>query len=63
MASTIQVIIPEEGELFIKTRGFAGSSCRKATEGLEKALGRKTSDVATAEALQQPQQRTAQAGH
>lgn len=50
MAKQIEVIVREDGSVKVTTRGYQGNECRKATEGLERALGLKTSDVATAEA-------------
>ena len=48
----IEVIVREDGSVQVTTRGYQGNECRKATEGLEKALGLKTSDITTAEAMQ-----------
>lgn len=36
---TIEVIVSPDGEVKIEAVGFSGSSCTKATEALEKALG------------------------
>lgn len=50
---SIEVLIDDEGNVEIKTTGFAGPACQKATEELERALGRKTSDSPTHEMRQQ----------
>lgn len=39
---TITVEINNEGEVIIETTGFKGDACRKATEEVEKALGKVT---------------------
>lgn len=49
MAKQIQMTVSPEGEITIKTSGYKGAECLKATEALEKALGKKTSDQPTAE--------------
>lgn len=36
----------------IKTEGFAGEACQKATENLERRLGKKVSDTPTEEMYQ-----------
>ena len=60
---TIEVIISPKGETKIETRGFAGSSCRQASQFLEQALGVKVSEVPTAEFYQaQPQGQTIEQG-
>lgn len=50
----IRVSISPEGEIKIITSGFAGSECKAATKGLEKALGVVTKDTPTAEARDLP---------
>lgn len=52
MAKKIDVLITPEGEVQITTSGYKGSSCLKATEALERALGAKSSDQPTAEMKQ-----------
>ena len=49
---TIEIIINPKGEARVKTRGFAGASCKDASRFIEQALGEKTSDQATAEMYQ-----------
>lgn len=53
MAKQIQMRVSPEGEIVITTSGYKGTECLKATESLEKALGKKTSDQPTAEMKQQ----------
>lgn len=57
MAKQIEVLITATGEVKIKTVGFKGAECLKATEGLERALGKKSSDKATPE-MQQTETKT-----
>ncbi len=47
---SIEVIIDAEGGVSLQTKGFNGQGCKSASEALEKALGVKLSDKATAEA-------------
>ena len=53
MAKKILMEVSPEGEIKITSSGYKGSECLKATEALEKALGKKTSDQPTAEMKQQ----------
>ena len=46
---TIELIVSPEGKTTVQTKGFAGSSCRDASEFLEKALGQQTGEQLTAE--------------
>lgn len=45
----IEVIVSPTGESRLETRGFQGSECREASRALEAALGKKTTDIVTAE--------------
>ena len=45
----IQVIVAPDGSTKIETEGFAGSSCRQASEFLEHALGSRQSERLKAE--------------
>jgi len=45
----IKILIDEQGNVEVSTSGFAGSDCKKATEDLERALGKKTADRNTPE--------------
>ena len=38
-SKTIEITVPPEGAVSIKTTGFTGSSCKDATRDLERALG------------------------
>lgn len=50
-------INPKTGQTEIKTTGYTGDECYKATEGLEKALGMdRACSVPTAEAFVQEKQ-------
>jgi hypothetical protein len=46
---TIEVIVSPTGETKLETKGFAGSSCRQASQFLEQALGQSVSDQVTPE--------------
>jgi hypothetical protein len=45
----IEITISPAGATTIQTRGFAGSSCRQASEFLEQALGQRTGEQLTSE--------------
>ena len=49
MNKTIEITISPKGETSVKTKGFAGSSCRDASKFIEQALGQRTSETLTAE--------------
>jgi hypothetical protein len=46
---TITVVINKVGGVKVKTSGFAGGDCLRATSKLERVLGKKTDDTATDE--------------
>jgi hypothetical protein len=50
---TIEILVSPSGQAVVQTRGFAGSSCRQASQFVEKALGEATSETLTAEFYQQ----------
>ena len=52
MSQTIEILVNPKGEVTVQTKGFAGSSCRQASQALEKALGIVQSDTPTAEMYQ-----------
>ena len=52
-SQVIEVIVSPQGETRVETRGFAGSSCRQASQFLEHALGTTTNEKLTAEFYQQ----------
>lgn len=59
----IEIIVTPNGQVRVETKGFAGSSCRQASEFIEKALGQRTSETLTSEFhQQQTNQQTAQEG-
>jgi hypothetical protein len=41
---SIDVVIDKEGKVKVEVNGCSGSSCKTLTEGIEKALGKVTSD-------------------
>ena len=53
MTQTIEIVISPQGEAKIETKGYAGSSCRAASQFLEQALGTRSSEQLTAEFHQQ----------
>jgi hypothetical protein len=57
MSRTIEIVVSPKGESIVKTRGFAGASCREASKFLEQTLGRRTAESLTAEYHCQEQQR------
>ena len=50
---TIEIVISPTGQTRVETKGFAGPECRHASEFIEKALGKRTSEQLTAEFHQQ----------
>ena len=52
-SQTIEVVISPQGETRVETKGFAGSSCRQASQFLEQALGTAANEKLTAEFYQQ----------
>lgn len=52
---TIKIEITEDGEVVIEAVGFAGKSCKAATEAFEKALGLATSTIKKPEFYQTAQ--------
>ncbi len=49
MTTTIRLIISPKGQTLLETKGFAGGSCREASEFLERALGSTTFEQLTSE--------------
>lgn len=59
----IEVVISSTGETRVETKGFAGSTCRQASQFLEQALGAKLGETLTPEFLvQDPAQNRIQQG-
>lgn len=46
---TIEIIVSPDGQTNVETKGFAGESCRQASEFIEKALGSPTIERLTPE--------------
>lgn len=60
---TIEVVVSPQGEVSVQTKGFAGSSCREASQFIEQALGQWLGEQLTAEFHQvQTQQNTLREG-
>lgn len=49
MNQTIEITVDAKGEVTVQTKGFTGSSCREASQFIEKALGQRTGEQLTAE--------------
>jgi hypothetical protein len=49
---TIEIVVDEDGRVTVRTKGFAGGSCREASRFVEDALGARTSERLTAEFYQ-----------
>ena len=45
----IELIVAPNGETKVETKGFAGANCREASEFIERALGRRTTEKPTRE--------------
>jgi hypothetical protein len=50
---TIEVIVSPQGEVNVQTKGFAGSSCREASQFIEQSLGQRMDEQLSAEFHQQ----------
>jgi hypothetical protein len=48
----IEITITPAGQSTVETRGFTGTSCRQASEFLERALGQRTGEQLTTEFYQ-----------
>ncbi len=46
---TIELVVSPKGDMVVQTKGFVGSTCREASQFLEQALGRRTTEQLTAE--------------
>lgn len=46
---TIEILVSPSGKTQVQTKGFAGSSCRQASEFIELALGQRTGVQLTSE--------------
>jgi hypothetical protein len=56
----IIVTVAEDGSVVVETKGFKGASCQKATEELERSLGKKVSETKTPEWHLKEQQKEGQ---
>jgi len=56
MSKTIEIVVSPTGQMQVQTKGFVGSECRAASEFIEQALGKTTSEQLTAEFHQQASQ-------
>lgn len=55
---TIEIVISPTGQTRLETKGFAGASCREASQFLEAALGQRTAEQRTAEFYRNAGQQT-----
>ena len=60
MTKTIEIIVTPTGETTVQTKGYAGASCRKASEFIEQALGQQTDEQLTADFQQSTSVRQSQ---
>jgi hypothetical protein len=64
MKKVIEVVVSPTGESRIETRGYSGSTCREATEALERALGTRSQEQLKPEFYESEQiQQRASSGH
>jgi len=49
----IEITVSPTGQIRIEAHGFVGSSCRDATQALERALGQVTGETLTTEFYQE----------
>ncbi len=52
MSKTIEIVVAPDGQTRVETRGFTGSECRRASEFIERALGKQTGELLKAEFYQ-----------
>jgi hypothetical protein len=45
----IEITVDPKGQSRVETKGFAGAECREASRFVERALGRATAEILTAE--------------
>lgn len=48
----IEIIVSPTGEVTVQTKGFAGPSCRQASQFIEQALGEQAAEQLTGEFYQ-----------
>ena len=64
IGKTIEITVNPKGEATVQTKGFAGPSCKDASQFIERALGEKTAERMTPEFYQtSPVQEQQQAGN
>jgi Protein of unknown function (DUF2997) len=44
LSKTIEIVVGPKGETRVETKGFTGGECRIASQFVEQALGRRTSE-------------------
>lgn len=49
MTKTIEIIVSPTGQTRVETKGFAGNTCRQASQFIEQALGQRTGEQLTSE--------------
>lgn len=49
MSRTIEIVVRPNGQSRIETKGFLGSQCRRASQFIERALGKQQSERLLAE--------------
>jgi hypothetical protein len=52
MARLVEVVVSPQGEITLRTKGYAGSACLQASKFLEQTLGSKTTERKTSEYYQ-----------
>ncbi len=45
----LEIVISPTGQATVQTKGFVGATCREASQFLEQALGRRTTEQLSAE--------------
>lgn len=49
MNKTIEITVKPDGQAVVETKGFAGPSCRDASQFIEQALGQRQGEQLTAQ--------------
>ncbi len=63
MRQTITVTVAPDGSVSVETAGYKGSSCKQASEFIEKALGAKTGETLKPEYYQQSTENRLKSGN
>lgn len=52
MNKTIEIIVAQNGQTRVETKGFVGGDCREASQFIERAMGKQTDELLKSEFYQ-----------